>query len=124
MIRGEVYGNLYLTEKADGGDFDEATRSCDVLADWAAIAIDNARLYRRPRPARDELERAVRGLEATARSSPESAARRISTRPRADREAGARAGRRRSLRAARWRTARLRVAARRRGRVAGLDRGG
>ena len=36
-----------------------------MLADWAAIAIDNARLYRDVRQRRDELERAVRGLEAT-----------------------------------------------------------
>ena len=32
-----------------------------MLADWAAIAIDNARLYRGVRERRDELERAVRG---------------------------------------------------------------
>ena len=37
-----------------------------VLADWAAIAIDNARLYADVAgPRRGELERAVRGLEAT-----------------------------------------------------------
>ena len=37
-----------------------------MLSDWAAIAIDNARLYTRLQGRHDELERAVRGLEATA----------------------------------------------------------
>jgi signal transduction histidine kinase len=37
-----------------------------VLADWAAIAIENARLYRTVDARRAELERAVRGFEATA----------------------------------------------------------
>jgi signal transduction histidine kinase len=64
-IRGEAYGNLYLTEK-EGGDFTEADEnSAVVLADWAAIAIDNARLYKSVWDRREELERAVRGLEAT-----------------------------------------------------------
>jgi signal transduction histidine kinase len=36
-----------------------------VLADWAAIAIANARLYRAVRERRDELERTMRGLETT-----------------------------------------------------------
>jgi signal transduction histidine kinase len=36
-----------------------------VLAQWAAIAIDNARLYEGVQRRRGELERAVRGLEAT-----------------------------------------------------------
>jgi signal transduction histidine kinase len=65
LIRGQAYGNLYLTEKAEG-DFDEADEQAVVtLADWAAIAIDNARLYARVNERRDELERAVRALEAT-----------------------------------------------------------
>ena len=64
-IRGEVFGNLYLTEK-EGGDFDEADEQAVViLADWAAIAIDNARLYKSVWDRRAELERAVRGLRAT-----------------------------------------------------------
>jgi signal transduction histidine kinase len=37
-----------------------------VLADWAAIAIGNARLYEDVARRRSELERVVRGLEATA----------------------------------------------------------
>ena len=36
-----------------------------MLADWAAIAIGNARLYRTVRERRDELERTMRGLETT-----------------------------------------------------------
>ena len=65
LIRGEAWGNLYLTDK-QGGDFDEADEEAIlVLADWAATAIDNARLHRSERERRGELERAVRGLEAT-----------------------------------------------------------
>jgi len=66
-IRGEAYGNLYLTEKADGADFDERDEeSALVLSEWAAIAIDNARLYEDVARRRADLERAVRRLEATA----------------------------------------------------------
>ena len=36
-----------------------------ILAEWAAIAIDNARLYEASQLRRQELEKAVRGLEAT-----------------------------------------------------------
>jgi signal transduction histidine kinase len=65
LIRGEVWGNLSLTEKQDG-EFNEGDEEAIlVLADWAATAIDNARLYRSERERRAELERAVRGLEAT-----------------------------------------------------------
>jgi signal transduction histidine kinase len=45
-LRGVVYGNLYLTEKAGGADFDEADEAAVVLlAAQAAVAIENARLY-------------------------------------------------------------------------------
>jgi len=65
MIRGEAWGNLYLTEKA-GGEFGPAdVEAITVLADWAAIAIDHAHLYRRSVERSKELERAVEGLEAT-----------------------------------------------------------
>jgi signal transduction histidine kinase len=67
MIRAEAFGNLYLTDKAGGAEFDEEDQEAVlVLAQWAAIAIDNARLYEGVRRRREELERAVRGLEATA----------------------------------------------------------
>lgn len=65
-IRGEVYGNLYLTEKAGANEFsDEDEEATVILADWAAIAIENARLYQRAEERRTDLERAVRGLEVT-----------------------------------------------------------
>jgi len=66
-IRGEAWGNLYLTDKAEGAEFDERDEeSAIVLSEWAAIAIGNARLYEDLARRRAELERAVRGLEATA----------------------------------------------------------
>jgi signal transduction histidine kinase len=66
LIRGEAFGNLYLTEKA-GGDFDEGDEQAAlILGEWAAIAIDNARLYQDIERRSRELERVVRGLEATA----------------------------------------------------------
>ncbi len=59
-IRDEVYGNLYLTEKADGGEFDEEDQAVLVaLAAAAGVAIDNARLY-------DEARRQQRWLAASA----------------------------------------------------------
>ncbi len=59
-IRDEVYGNLYLTEKADGGEFDEEDQAVLVaLAAAAGVAIDNARLY-------DEARRRQRWLAASA----------------------------------------------------------
>jgi signal transduction histidine kinase len=65
LIRGEAWGNLYLTEK-DGGPFDaQDEQTLVVLADWAAVAISNARLYTDSEDQRNELQRAVRSLEAT-----------------------------------------------------------
>ena len=65
-VRDEVWGNLYLTEKEGGAAFTEADEeSAIILADWAAIAIDNARLYASVEQRRDHLERAVRGLDTT-----------------------------------------------------------
>jgi signal transduction histidine kinase len=65
MIRGEAFGNLYLTEKA-GGEFDaDDEEALVVLAEWAAVAIENARLHERLSDRRDELERAVETLSAT-----------------------------------------------------------
>ena len=44
LIRDIAFGNLYLTEKEGGGTFDESDeQAAVVLAEWAAIAIDNAR---------------------------------------------------------------------------------
>jgi signal transduction histidine kinase len=59
-IREEVYGNLYLTEKAGGGEFDEEDEAVLVaLAAAAGVAIENARLY-------DEARRQQRWLAASA----------------------------------------------------------
>ena len=64
LIRGEAYGNLYLTEKAGGyGEDDEGT--VVMLAELAAIAIDNARRFTGSEDRRDELERTVAALRAT-----------------------------------------------------------
>jgi signal transduction histidine kinase len=65
IIRGEPFGNLYLTEK-EGSDFDASDEAAAVvLADFAAVALHNARLYTSAERRRAELERAVAGLEAT-----------------------------------------------------------
>jgi signal transduction histidine kinase len=65
MIRGEVYGNLYLTEKQSADRFSQQDEQLlIVLAEWVAIAIGNARNYERAERGRAELERAVRGLQA------------------------------------------------------------
>jgi signal transduction histidine kinase len=65
VVRGQAYGNLYLTEK-EGGDFDAADEeAATILAEWAAVAIFNVRLYAQSEEERGALERAVHGLEAT-----------------------------------------------------------
>lgn len=58
LIRGEAYGNLYLTEKQDGEFTEVDEESVIVLADWAAIAIDNARSV-----AEDRLRRTMEASE-------------------------------------------------------------
>jgi signal transduction histidine kinase len=46
MLRGVAYGNLYLTEKAGGAEFDEQDEELvTLLSAQAAVAIENARLY-------------------------------------------------------------------------------
>ena len=45
-IRGHVFGNLYLTEKAGGAEFTQEDQdSVAQLAAHAAVAVENARLY-------------------------------------------------------------------------------
>jgi signal transduction histidine kinase len=59
-IRDKVFGNLYLTEKAGGGDFTEQDeRVCVALAAAAGVAVENARLY-------EEAARRQEWLAATA----------------------------------------------------------
>jgi two-component system, NarL family, sensor histidine kinase DevS len=59
-IREEVFGNLYLTEKKNGADFDDEDETVlTALAAAAGVAIENARLY-------DEARRQQRWLRASA----------------------------------------------------------
>ena len=45
-VQGQIFGNLYLTEKHNGGEFnDYDLHMVRVLATEAGIAIGNARLY-------------------------------------------------------------------------------
>ncbi|MEV1172750.1 GAF domain-containing protein [Nonomuraea sp. NPDC049784] len=49
-LRDEVFGNLYLTEKRGGGEFDEEDEAVVVaLATAAGVAVENARLYEESR---------------------------------------------------------------------------
>jgi signal transduction histidine kinase len=65
-IGDKVFGNLYLTDKQGAEEFDEADEQTLVaLADWAAIAIANARRHGGVRGQRDELVRAVRVFETS-----------------------------------------------------------
>jgi signal transduction histidine kinase len=60
-VRGEAYGNLYLTEKRGGGDFTEADEQVVLaLASAAGLAVQNARLY-------EEAQRRQQWLEAASR---------------------------------------------------------
>jgi signal transduction histidine kinase len=66
LIRGEPYGNLYLTEKESRGQFtDEDEQSATTLAMFAAVAIDHARRFAVSESQRVELERTVSALDAT-----------------------------------------------------------
>jgi two-component system, NarL family, sensor histidine kinase DevS len=58
-VRDTVFGNLYLTDKRDGAQFDADDEAVlRMLAAAAGVAIDNARLY-------DESRRKQRRLAAT-----------------------------------------------------------
>jgi signal transduction histidine kinase len=66
LVRGEAYGNLYLTDKEGGEPFDDTDEATIVgLAAWAGVAIANARSYLDEAAHRIELQDAVRALEAT-----------------------------------------------------------
>ncbi|WP_055554989.1 GAF domain-containing protein [Streptomyces sp. NBRC 110028] len=59
-VRDEVFGNIYLTEKRGGGEFDgEDEAVLSTLAVAAGVAIENARLY-------EEARHRQRWLEANA----------------------------------------------------------
>lgn len=67
VIRGEGFGNLYMTEKRGHAEFTEGDEeAARALANWAAIAIENARLYTTLRAREEETERALRRAETSA----------------------------------------------------------
>jgi signal transduction histidine kinase len=68
-IRGEAWGSIYLAEKRGGSEFEVADQAAiAVLADWAAAAIENARLYEGLARRRDEVERERDQSERSARA--------------------------------------------------------
>jgi len=65
-VRGETYGNLYMTEKQGAEQFDAADQEAAVtLASWAGIAIENARLYTTLSEREAEVEQALRRAETS-----------------------------------------------------------
>jgi signal transduction histidine kinase len=62
----DVFGNLYLTEKADGAEFtEEDEETLVVIARWAGAAIQRARTYGGLNERHRELQRRVDLLETT-----------------------------------------------------------
>jgi signal transduction histidine kinase len=65
VIRGQAWGNLYLSEKEGGEPFTAADQdAATILAQWASTALENSRLYEDSEDRRAEAERAVRALQA------------------------------------------------------------
>lgn len=65
-VRGEVFGNLYMTEKRGAAEFSEADEEAALtLASWAGIAIENARLYTSLSEHEAELQQALRRAETS-----------------------------------------------------------
>ena len=65
-VRGETYGNLYMTEKQGAEEFDQSDEDAAVtLASWAGIAIENARLYTSLSEREAEVEQALRRAETS-----------------------------------------------------------
>ncbi|MFE9172038.1 PP2C family protein-serine/threonine phosphatase [Streptomyces kebangsaanensis] len=57
-VRGEIYGDLYLAERADGQPFDvHDERILVALASAAGIAIDNVRLFEQVRAGSEQFQR-------------------------------------------------------------------
>jgi signal transduction histidine kinase len=65
VVHGEAWGNLYLTDKDEGEFTDDDEAAIVMLAEWAAIAIANARRLAAVRDRRDELEQAIGAMSAT-----------------------------------------------------------
>ncbi|HEX8050867.1 MAG TPA: GAF domain-containing protein, partial [Solirubrobacterales bacterium] len=65
-VRGETYGNLYMTEKRGAEEFDDGDEEAALtLAGWAGIAIENARLYTSLSEREAEVEQALRRAETS-----------------------------------------------------------
>lgn len=65
-VRGETYGNLYMTEKQGAEEFDDGDEAAALtLAGWAGIAIENARLYTSLSEREAEIEQALRRAETS-----------------------------------------------------------
>ncbi len=65
-VRGEVYGNLYMTEKRGAEEFGDADEeAARTLAVWAGIAIENARLYTSLTEREAEVQQALRRAETS-----------------------------------------------------------
>ncbi|TXJ76694.1 GAF domain-containing protein [Streptomyces lavendulae] len=57
-VRGEIYGDLYLSERRDGRPFDAEDESVVIaLAGAAGIAIENVRLFERVRESAEQFQR-------------------------------------------------------------------
>ncbi len=66
VVGGLPFGNLYLAEKVDGAEFSEQdAQTVELLADFAAVAIDHARRYSGLEARHAELRRTVDALDAT-----------------------------------------------------------
>jgi PAS domain S-box-containing protein len=66
LVGRRPFGNLYLTEKVGGEQFTaEDEEAIVTLAEFAGVAIENARRYTEARERREELEQTVAALEAT-----------------------------------------------------------
>jgi signal transduction histidine kinase len=67
-VRGQVFGNLYLTEKTNGTEFTDADLEfAEALASVAGVAVENARLHSRVGELRvvEDRERIARDLHDT-----------------------------------------------------------
>lgn len=64
LIDGVAFGNLYLAEKRSGAFTEADQDALVILAGWAAVAIENARVHQRVARRRDELEQSVAALSA------------------------------------------------------------
>ena len=56
LLRGRAFGNLYLTEKQSGAFTAEDQEIVETLASQAAVAIENARLYKAATSWSEQLE--------------------------------------------------------------------